>query len=244
MSELIYQALAAVGFHHPLHPAIAHLPVGLVFGGFLFGLGAYFLRRDTMARSARHCMTLGLLALIPTIFLGYIDWQQFYALAGLFPIKMKIMLAVVLLLLLPVAVYASIKAPKALKTLAVYFLCVLLVVGLGYYGGELVFGKREPPATAAESRERIPEVAAAGALAFSRMCSGCHYADNANFKMGPGLKGLFKKKALYGSGWPVTEANVKKQIVTPFGTMPAFSDMSDEELNAMLAYMKTLWRGL
>ena len=132
MSEFIYQVLAAIGYHHPLHPAITHLPVGLVFGGFLFGLGALFLRRDTMAQTAQHCMVLALVALVPTIILGYFDWQQYYASARIFAIKMKFLLAFGLLAFLALAVYFSIKAPKAPKTIISYFLCVLFVIGLGY----------------------------------------------------------------------------------------------------------------
>lgn len=241
MSEFIYQALAAIGYHHPLHPAITHLPVGLVFGGFLFGLCAFFLRQDTMAQTARHCMILALIALIPTVILGYFDWHQYYAGAWLFPIKMKFILAFALLALLLIAGYFGIKAPKALKTIIVYFFCVITVVGLGYYGGELVFGKKEPVSTSVEGQEStIPADVKKGALTFNQYCSGCHHADRAAFKIGPGLKGLFQKEKLHGSDWSVTEANVRKQIVAPFGTMPAYKDMPEEILDAMMAYLKTL----
>ena len=241
MSEFIYQTLAAIGYHHPLHPAITHLPVGLVFGGFLFGLGAFFLRQDTMAQTAKHCMVLALIALIPTVILGYFDWHQFYAGARVFPIKIKFILALVLLVFLLLAVYFGTKTPKALKTIITYFVCVLTVIGLGYYGGELVFGKKEPVASTIEGPESaIPANVKAGSLTFSRLCSGCHHANKAGFKVGPGLKGLFQKEKLHGSDWPVTEANVRKQIVAPFGTMPAYKDMPEETLDATMAYLKTL----
>lgn len=241
MSEFIYQTLAAIGYHHPLHPAITHLPVGLVFGGFLFGLVAFFLRQDTMAQTARHCMILALIALVPTIILGYLDWHQFYAGARIFSIKMKFILAFVLLAVLLPAAYFGTKAPKALKTIITYFVCVLLVIGLGYYGGELVFGKKEPVPSAIDNQEiTVPAEVKAGSLTYNRLCAGCHYADRADFRVGPGLKGLFQKEKLHGSDWPLTEANVRKQIIAPFGTMPAYRDMSEETLDAMMAYLKTL----
>jgi len=243
MSELIYQTLTAIGYHHPIHPAIAHLPVGLVFAGFLFSIGGVFLRQDTMAQTAQHCMMLALITLVPTILLGYVDWQQFYAGGSLFPIKMKFILAFVLLLLLVASVYLSIKSPKGIKTFVAYLLSAIAVVCLGYYGGELVFGgKSAPPATEASQPQEpaVPADVAAGSLAFGQLCSGCHYADRTDFKMGPGLRGLFQKEKLYGSEWPATDENIRKQIVAPYGTMPAYRDMSEEELDAMMAYLETL----
>ena len=42
-------------------------------------------------------------------------------------------------------------------------------------------------------------------------CAVCHNADSTEKKMGPGLKGLFKNKAL-GNGKPVNDANVTNKI--------------------------------
>jgi hypothetical protein len=42
------------------------------------------------------------------------------------------------------------------------------------------------------------------------------------------------------SGWLVTEENVRKQIKTPFGGMPAYPGLSEEEMNALLAFLKSL----
>jgi len=240
MSEFIYQALAAIGYHHPLHPAITHLPVGLVLGGLLFGLAAFLLRQDRMAQTAHHCFILALIALVPTVILGYFDWQQFYGGARLFPIKMKFLLGIVLLVLLLVAVYFGVKAPKGLKTIIIYCLCTISVVGLGYYGGELVFGMKGTARASSEEEAPLPAPVEAGMAAFGQLCSGCHYADREDFKAGPGLRGLFHKEKLYGSGWPVTEESIRKQLVTPYGTMPAYGDMSEAALDEMMAYLKTL----
>ena len=155
--------------------------------------------------------------------------------------QMSILPVLALLVFLLAAVYFSIKTPKALRTIIAYALCTVTVVGLGYYGGELVFGKKEPVTAPVEGQtSEIPADITAGSLAFGQQCSRCHYADRTDFKMGPGLKGLFRKEKLHGSDWPVTEANVRKQIVAPFGTMPAYRDMSEETLDAMMAYLRTL----
>ena len=71
-------------------------------------------------------------------------------------------------------------------------------------------------------------------------CSVCHNADSTEKKMGPGLKGLFKKDKL-ANGKKPTEANVKAKIDEGGNGMPAYKDMlSDKEKDDLLAYLKTL----
>jgi cytochrome c2 len=71
-------------------------------------------------------------------------------------------------------------------------------------------------------------------------CSVCHNADSDEKKMGPGLKGLFKKEKMT-SGKAPTEANVKAKINEGGGGMPGYSDtLSDQEKADLIAYLKTL----
>jgi cytochrome c len=71
-------------------------------------------------------------------------------------------------------------------------------------------------------------------------CTVCHNADSTDTKIGPGLKGLFKKDKL-ANGKPVTEANVRTQIDEGGNGMPAYKDiLSDQEKNDLIAYLKTL----
>lgn len=72
-------------------------------------------------------------------------------------------------------------------------------------------------------------------------CSVCHNADSTERKMGPGLKGLFKKAKLDSNGKPVTDANVLQKINEGGNGMPAYKDLlSDDEKANVLAYLKTL----
>jgi mono/diheme cytochrome c family protein len=85
-----------------------------------------------------------------------------------------------------------------------------------------------------------PADAAKGKGVFEENCAVCHNADSDEKKMGPGLKGLFKKDKLKNGKKP-TEANVKAIINAGGNGMPAYSDMlSDEERDNVLAYLKTL----
>jgi cytochrome c2 len=71
-------------------------------------------------------------------------------------------------------------------------------------------------------------------------CAVCHNADSDEKKMGPGLKGLFKKEKL-NNGKKPTEANIRARIDEGGNGMPAYKDMlSDQEKDDLVAYLKTL----
>ena len=71
-------------------------------------------------------------------------------------------------------------------------------------------------------------------------CGACHNADSTERKMGPGLKGLFKKDKL-ANGKKPTEANIRERLDQGGGGMPAYKDLlSDQEKDDVIAYLKTL----
>jgi len=71
-------------------------------------------------------------------------------------------------------------------------------------------------------------------------CAVCHNADSDEKKMGPGLKGLFKKDKLTNGKKP-TEANIRAKIDEGGNGMPQYKDMlSDQEKDDLIAYLKTL----
>jgi cytochrome c len=80
---------------------------------------------------------------------------------------------------------------------------------------------------------------AKGKEAFEQ-CAVCHNVDTDETKMGPSLKGLFKRKTLK-NGKPVNDANVLAQINSGGNGMPAYADMlsADDKAN-ILAYLHTL----
>ena len=71
-------------------------------------------------------------------------------------------------------------------------------------------------------------------------CGVCHNPDSDEKKMGPGLKGLFKKDKM-ANGKKPTEATVRARIDEGGSGMPAYKDMlSDSEKDDLIAYLKTL----
>ena len=235
MIAFIYQTLAKFGYTHPLHPALTHLPIGMVMGAFIFALAAIIFRRTSLTQTARYCVILGLLAAIPTALLGLMDWMHFYGGTLLLPFKMKIILAVILIAFLLLAVVIGFFGERFQKMLFVlYAMCLLTTVGLGYFGGEIVYGTRAPEGV------ELGDLAAKGALVFQTNCSACHLTDSTGKKIGPGLKGLFKGDKFPISGRPITEENFRSLLKKPIAKMPPFGHLPNEEVEALVEYLKTL----
>lgn len=183
--DAIYRFLADLGYTHPLHPAVTHLTVGLVLGALVFGViglpGAF----GKYAQTARHCCTLAFIAVFPTVVLGVMDWFHYYGASWIFPIKMKILLAGILVLLLLLSIFLNAgrtKRPGSL--LLVYLLAAATVVGLGYFGGELVYGDKTSPGaggqagmTETRSPGQSPDFAVVEKI-LQTHCTNCHTGTN------------------------------------------------------------------
>jgi cytochrome c5 len=74
---------------------------------------------------------------------------------------------------------------------------------------------------------------------FKNNCAVCHFTDSTAKKVGPGLLGLFRRDSL-ASGKPVSKATVRQQISQGGGGMPPFSHLKDDELQALIDYLKSL----
>ena len=170
MIDFIFQVFGKMGYAHPLHPAITHLPVGLVAAAFIFVLVALLFKRTMLpSLSYNRIILLAFIFAFPTIFLGYADWQHHYYGAWLYPIKVKIVLSGVFLILLFVGLIYGRKAGGESKgALAIYALCFLSVTGLGFYGAQLSL--EEKPVAPTEAVNRFQ----AGEKLFATNCSSCH----------------------------------------------------------------------
>ena len=81
--------------------------------------------------------------------------------------------------------------------------------------------------------------AAKGKAVFEQ-CGACHATDTDEKKVGPSLKGLFKKDKM-SNGKKTTDATVKTKIDEGGNGMPAYKEMlSDTEKDDVIAYLKTL----
>jgi cytochrome c len=99
------------------------------------------------------------------------------------------------------------------------------------FGLVIAFAPHSPSAQAGD--------AAKGKEVFEQ-CSVCHNADSDEKKMGPGLKGLFKKEKMMNGKKP-TEENVRAIINAGGNGMPGYEDLlTAEERDNLIAYLKTL----
>ncbi len=74
----------------------------------------------------------------------------------------------------------------------------------------------------------------------NNQCAMCHSVDTDEKKVGPSLKGLFKKKTL-STGKPANDANVMGQINNGGGGMPGYQDsLSADDKANLLAYLHKL----
>lgn len=220
--EFLYQFLQKIGFGHPLHPALIHVPIGLVIGAFVFILTALVLKRDDYLTTALRCSVLSLISLVPAVFVGVTDWYHFYAGAWSFAIKMKFVLTGVLVILLVVTVVMEAKKIGSLPGRAVvYFLCVAVVAGLGYFGAELIY----PDQGLVVNDKQVT----VGEKLYAAHCAGCHPK---------GGNTLDRKKPVIGSAH-LKDLNAftkfNRQPLRPDGSkglMPAYPEdkISDEEL--------------
>lgn len=140
MVEGIYTFLENVGFAHPLHPAMTHAPMGMIIGMLVFGLLALFWTDKNFSQTAFYCSVLALLTVLPTAFLGMLDWLHFLEgeLEQLIIIKM--VLTIILTILLLFSVILKVKNSSPQKLFIFYLLCMACAGGLGFSGGELVYG--------------------------------------------------------------------------------------------------------
>ncbi len=139
MTESVFNFLEQIGFMHPVHPAMTHIPMGMVMGAIVFRLLGLFPKFRGLARTAHHCVILGLLGVVPTVLTGILDWQHRYGGAWETLIIGKIVLAILLsLLMLFIAIKDDIENPGFNKITGAYLLMLLLIGGLGFSGGELI----------------------------------------------------------------------------------------------------------
>jgi len=140
MTASLFTFLEKIGFTHPLHPALTHIPMGMVMGCFFFSLASLAGKKPELNRTALHCSILALIFIAPTILAGLLDWQHRFG--GLFEplIIVKMVLATALTGLLVYSIQLQRKAAQEKKIFLVYCLCLACAVGLGYSGGELVYG--------------------------------------------------------------------------------------------------------
>lgn len=84
------------------------------------------------------------------------------------------------------------------------------------------------------------ESIARGKILYETKCSFCHDAYSNEKGVGPGHKGILKSPLLPASRRPANPGNIAEQLRRPYRDMPAFSYLSDDELQSLIAFLNTL----
>lgn len=228
MIDDFYALLNALGYHHPIHPTEVHMPIGLVVGALILALVALIFRRGKLALTPRHCMILAFLWIFPTMLLGIMDWQHFYAGAWILPIQVKLVTAPILAVLLGLSVYLGHKyGSTSIKVLPVYFLCFCSVVVLGYFGGQLTYSGRTISG---------PPKYMTGQKIYATSCTTCHPG---------GGNTLAPDKPLLHSALLKNQQFFNMWIRNPAAPMPPFPPdrISDTQAEALYAYIRHVIMG-
>ncbi|MEK6796788.1 MAG: hypothetical protein AABZ39_18575 [Spirochaetota bacterium] len=142
MIDEMYKLLASIGFNEPLHSPITHMPIGLTVGALTFFLVAVIFKRKNLVLSARHASILAFIFVFPTILLGVFDWIHFYNAAPFTPIKIKITLASISLVALGAGIILGSEIKLHTLTMTVlYAVAFVAMIGLGYFGAGIVYGR-------------------------------------------------------------------------------------------------------
>lgn len=116
------------------------------------------------------------------------------------------------------------------RRIAVFF---MMICAAGF-GLRADFANAAPEPTSNGAAKR-------GEVQFNETCRQCHPVKTETGGIGPGLKGLFKKKELPATNRPVTDENVKRQIRQGGAEMPGYgSKYSAKQIDDLVAYLKTL----
>lgn len=217
-----YGLLKSLNYHHPIHPLMVHVTVGLIVGAFILSVLGRVRRRPELLHSAWHCMMIALIFAVPTMTTGLMDWRHSYSGILIFPFQIKFLLAATLLGMLAMGFMLGRRSNgKIPAMIIVYSFCLVAVAGLGYFGGEIVYGGRK----AATVEQSHP-----GQGIYVENCAGCHPNGGTSLVSGLPVRNSPRISSL---------ESFILWIRAPKSPMPAFPNtiISDKEAEALFDYV-------
>jgi mono/diheme cytochrome c family protein len=238
MIDGLYRFLVSLGYTDPLHAPVTHMPIGLVFGALIFILVAIIFKKTNLTLTARHAAILAFVMVFPTILFGVFDWLHFWQGQLSDPIKIKIILASVVLVVLAAAIIlgGEVKMRNLWVTL-LYALAFIAVVGLGWFGSKLVPGTYQKAASinAGYAAAAAPNLKA-GQVIFNGSCGTCHMGGGNLIVATLPVKG---SKQIASLAAFMTFIRAPKMPDGSAGSMPPFAAdaISDSQAADLFAYI-------
>ena len=116
-------------------------------------------------------------------------------------------------------------------------LCLLLLAATGAARQKEHAKKEKKAAGSAPSAAAVER----GKTVFQSKCALCHYADNDQKKIGPGLKGISKRGTFSVNNNKITDESLKDWIENGDELMPPFKEaLEPAQIKDVIAYVKTL----
>ncbi|HKD50509.1 MAG TPA: c-type cytochrome [Candidatus Acidoferrum sp.] len=120
----------------------------------------------------------------------------------------------------------------------------LLLIGIATLTVAGAVAAQDPPAKDAPKKSSSRAAggsAAKGKQVFEQKCAMCHFADQEEKKIGPGLKGISKRGTFSVNGNKVTTESLTKWIENGDSQMPGMKDsLEAAQIKDVVAYVKTL----
>lgn len=226
--SFFYTMINQLGYHHPFHPTQVHFPVGLILGSFILGIAGKLRHHPTLGKAALYCQALALIWILPTVISGFMDWRHYYGGAFLVPFTMKFLLATFLTIFLAIGVFIGFRrGSESIGVLVTYTLSLISVVGLGFFGGELVYGDKSQ--LTAQEGNQVEEFWPGREL-YANNCNGCH-ANGGNV-VNPALP-------IKGSAKTDDFNTFLAWIRNPNPPMPTYPDsvLSDQQARDLFQYI-------
>lgn len=100
--------------------------------------------------------------------------------------------------------------------------------------------KKVEPVLVAKTETPDPVKVKKGEELFNRFCFACHESHTKAQKTGPSLKGVLKKEKLPMTRRDATPENIRLQLTKPYQFMPPQPQLSSEDIENIIEYLKTL----
>jgi len=114
-----------------------------------------------------------------------------------------------------------------------------ILCAIGVFALLTIFGCQDEPRKS-DAELGLNPTQAIGRHVFDANCARCHEPYSKRGLHGPSLHDVYKKQYL-PSGMPANDDRITEVIVRGRAKMPSFgSTLSDPQINALLAYLKTL----
>ena len=120
----------------------------------------------------------------------------------------------------------------------------ILMVGLLLGGAALLAApsrqSKEPEKKTATQAKATAGSATKGKALYKENCGICHYSANTAKKIGPGLKGIYKR-GKFADGKKVDDASMQEWVLKGGVDMPSFEGaLTEEQVRDLVAYLRTL----